>query len=51
MELAVIEDNQISLTNTYKHDWIHIIYMLTSTISFVTEVYQRISIDFLDASC
>ncbi|CAF3655056.1 unnamed protein product [Rotaria sordida] len=50
MEVAVVENEPRLPINTYEHDWIHIIYMITSTICFVIAVYQRISIDFFYAS-
>jgi len=51
MEIAAIGNDQISRTNTYKHNWVQIIYMITSTICFIIEVYQHISVDLLYASC
>ncbi|CAF1373633.1 unnamed protein product [Rotaria sordida] len=50
MEVAVVENEPRLPIKTYEHDWIHIIYMITSTICFVIAVYQRISIDFFYAS-
>jgi len=53
MEIAAIEYDPIQRTNTntYKHNWVQITYMITSTICFIIEVYQRISVDLFYASC
>jgi hypothetical protein len=51
MEIAAIGNDPIPRTNTYKHNWVQIIYMITSTICFIIEVYQHISVDLLYASC
>ncbi len=51
MEIAAIENDQIPPPNIYKHNWVQLTYMITSTICFLIEVYQRISIDLFYASC
>jgi hypothetical protein len=51
MEIAAIENDQNLPRTIYKHNWVQIIYMITSTICFVIEVYQRISVDLFYASC
>ncbi len=48
MEIAAIENPR---RNSYRHNWVQILYMITSAICFVNEVYQRISIDVFYASC
>jgi hypothetical protein len=51
MEIATIENEQIPSPIIYKHNPMHILYMITSTICFIIEVYQRISIDLSYTSC
>jgi hypothetical protein len=51
MEIAAIENDHIPPTHIYKHHWIHIRYMITSTICFIIQVYQRISLDLFYTSC
>ena len=51
MEIATIENEQIPTPVIYKHNYIQILYMITSTICFIIEVYQRISTDLSYTSC
>jgi hypothetical protein len=50
MEIALVEDNYVPPAITYQHDWIHILYMGISTIFFLIQVCQRISLDLLYSS-
>jgi hypothetical protein len=49
MEIALVENNYIlpTLVYQYRHDWIHILYMGISTVFFLIQVCQRISLDLL----
>jgi hypothetical protein len=49
MEIALVENNYIlpTLIYQYRHDWIHILYMGISTVFFLIQVCQRISLDLL----
>jgi hypothetical protein len=50
MEGALIEDNYVVPSVVYEHDWIHILYMGISTVFFLIQVCQRISLDLLYSS-
>ncbi len=45
MEIALVENDYVLPTVIYEHDWIHILYMGISTVFFLIQVYQRISVD------
>lgn len=47
MDIALIENEYVLPPIVYQHDWIHILYMVVSTIFFVIQVCQRISLDLL----
>jgi hypothetical protein len=47
MEVALVENEYVLPTIIYQHDWIHILYMGISTIFFLIQVCQRISLDLL----
>ncbi|CAF4118713.1 unnamed protein product [Adineta steineri] len=50
MEIAVVENDYVLPTVMYEHDWIHILYMGISTIFFLIQVCQRISVDLFYSS-
>ncbi len=50
MEVALIEHDYVLPPIVYEHDWIHILYMGISTVFFLIQVCQRISLDILYSS-
>ena len=50
MDIALVENNFIPQTAIYEHDWIHILYMGISTVFFLIQVCQRISLDIFYSS-
>jgi hypothetical protein len=49
MDAALVENDYVLLPIVYQHDWIHILYMGISTVFFLIEVCQRISLDIFYA--
>lgn len=50
MEIAAIENEQIPSPHVNKHHPIHLIYIIATTVCFLIQVYQRISIDLFYGS-
>lgn len=50
MEIALIENEYILPDLVYKHDWTHILYIIVSSLFFLIEVCQRISLDIFYSS-
>lgn len=50
MDIALVENNYVLPTVIYEHDWIHILYMGISTVFFIIQVCQRITIDLFYTS-
>ena len=51
MEEVATENEQNPPINPSKHDWVHLTYIITFTLCFIIEVYQRISINLYYKSC
>ena len=50
MEIALIENEYILPEIVYQHDWTHILYIIVSTVFFLIQVCQRISLDIFYSS-
>jgi hypothetical protein len=50
MDIAFVENDFVPPAVVYEHDWIHILYMGISTVFFLIQVCQRISLDLFYSS-